>query len=658
MKVPSVNVPNVKLPKLKAPNVKQTITKEYWSNVFDDFKLDDQPSSKDRKNLSTTSQQELKNGEIYSLQSNLDFQDGTNHFDNETQIDIVSPDYKNENINVDEDKLPFSDDIRDVKDRSDFSSSFVSSARDKDEETLLATDMNKDLSVRHLLTLAVGGAIGTGLFVNSGSSLNTGGPASLVIGWVIVSTALFTVINSLGELAAAFPVVGGFSVYMDKFVDPSFAFAVNLNYLLQWLVLLPLELVAASITIRYWNSSINSDAWVSIFYVAIGLANMLDVKSFGETEFVLSLVKILAIIGFFILGIVLDCGGGPSHEYIGGKYWHDPGAFVGTTSGSKFKGLCSVFVTAAFSFSGIEMTAVSAAESRNPRETIPKAAKRTFWLITGSYVSILTLVGCLVPYNDPRLMNGSSSVDAASSPLVIAIENGHIHGLPSLMNAIILIAILSVANSSVYACSRCMVSMSKIETLPKVFAKVDRRGRPIPAICFVLFFGLLSFVAASDKQAEVFTWLSALSGLSTIFCWMGINLCHIRFRQGMHVQQISLDELPFLSQTGIWGSIYGIVILFLVLVASFWTSLFPVGSSKANATSFFEGYLSFPILLGCYIAHKVYFKNWRWYIPASKMDLHSGRKQVDLEVVREELRLEKEHLAQRSFFYRFLHVWC
>ena len=168
--------------------------------------------------------------------------------------------------------------------------------------------MNKDLSIRHLLTLAVGGAIGVGLFVNSGAALASGGPASLVIDWVIISTCLFTVINSLGELAAAFPVVGGFNVYITRFVDPSFAFAVNLNYLAQWLVLLPLELVAASITIKYWNSTINSDAWVAIFYTVITLANMLDVKSFGETEFVLSMVKILAIIGFTILGIVLSCG--------------------------------------------------------------------------------------------------------------------------------------------------------------------------------------------------------------------------------------------------------------------------------------------------------------------------------------------------------------
>lgn len=516
--------------------------------------------------------------------------------------------------------------------------------------------MNKELDIRHLLTLAVGGAIGTGLFVNSGSALSSGGPASLVIAWIIISTCLFTVINSLGELAAAFPVVGGFNVYNIRFVDPSFGFSVNLNYLAQWLVLLPLELVAASITIRYWNDKINSDAWVAIFYVVIMIANMLDVKSFGETEFVLSMVKILAIIGFTILGIVLSCGGGPKGGYIGGKYWHNPGAFVGESSGTKFKGLCSVFVTAAFSYSGMELTAVSAAESLNPRKTIPKAAKRTFWLITASYVTILTVIGCLVPYNDPRLLNGSSSVDAASSPLVIAIENGAIKGLPSLMNAIILIAIISVANSAVYACSRCMVSMAHIGNLPRFLGRVDKRGRPLNAIFTTLFFGLLSFIAASDKQAEVFTWLSALSGLSTIFCWMAINISHIRFRQAMEVQNVSLDELPYISQTGVIGSYYGVIVLFLVLVASFWTSLFPLGGDGADAEAFFEGYLSFPILIVCYVGHKIYFKNKRWFVPLEEIDLYSGRKLVDVEVQREELRIEAE--SRKTFMAKFLHVWC
>lgn len=273
-------------------------------------------------------------------------------------------------------------------------------------------------------------------------------------------------------------------------------------------------------------------------------------------------------------------------------------------------------------------------------------------------MTILTLIGCLVPSNDPRLLNGSSSVDAASSPLVIAIENGGIKGLPSLMNAIILIAVVSVANSAVYACSRCMVAMAHIGNLPKFLNRVDKKGRPMNAILLTLFFGLLSFVAASDKQAEVFTWLSALSGLSTIFCWMAINLSHIRFRQAMKVQERSLDELPFISQTGVKGSWYGFIVLFLVLIASFWTSLFPLGGSGASAESFFEGYLSFPILIVCYVGHKLYTRNWTLMVNLEDMDLDTGRKQVDLTLRREEMRIERETLAKRSFITRFLHFWC
>lgn len=598
--------------------VSNPLTKSYWHDVIDGFKTE--TSQTDEKLMNTQS----------DLQSSLLV--GDKKIDDHNMID-------NEKIGNNSSILS-SNNLQDDNETNDINN----------------IKLNKELDIRHLLTLAVGGAIGTGLFVNSGSALSSGGPASLVIAWIIISTCLFTVINSLGELAAAFPVVGGFNVYNSRFVDPSFGFSINLNYLAQWLVLLPLELVAASITIRYWNEKINSDAWVAIFYVVIMIANMLDVKSFGETEFVLSMVKILAIIGFTILGIVLSCGGGPKGGYIGGKYWHNPGAFVGETSGTKFKGLCSVFVTAAFSYSGMELTAVSAAESLNPRKTIPKAAKRTFWLITASYVTILTIIGCLVPYNDPRLLNGSSSVDAASSPLVIAIENGSIKGLPSLMNAIILIAIISVANSAVYACSRCMLSMAHIGNLPKILGRVDKRGRPLNAIFATLFFGLLSFIAASDKQQEVFTWLSALSGLSTIFCWMAINISHIRFRQAMEVQNISLEELPYISQTGVIGSYYGVVVLFLVLVASFWTSLFPLGGDGADAEAFFEGYLSLPILIVCYVGHKIYYKNKRWMIPAEEIDLFSGRKQVDVDVLKEELRLENE--SRKTFIAKFLHVWC
>lgn len=191
-------------------------------------------------------------------------------------------------------------------------------------------------------------------YIGSGGALKTGGPAALLIGWGLVGTMIYATVQALGELAVTFPISGAFNVYSTRFIDPSWGFAMGWNYALQWLVVLPLELVAASITIKYWNSDINSVAWVAIFYVLIVAINFFGVKGYGEAEFVFSFIKVVAVIGFIILGIILNCGGGPQGGYIGGKYWHDPGAFA-----NGFKGVCTVFVTAAFSFAGTELVALA-----------------------------------------------------------------------------------------------------------------------------------------------------------------------------------------------------------------------------------------------------------------------------------------------------------
>merc|ERR1711868_279317 len=218
---------------------------------------------------------------------------------------------------------------------------------------------------------------------------------------------------------------------------------------MQWLVVLPLELVAAAVTIQFWQSTINPVAWVAIFYVLILSINFFGVRGYGEAEFTFSLIKVLAVVGFIFFGIIVTAGGGPNHHYYGGHYYHDPGSFA-----NGFKGVCSVFVTAAFAFAGTELVGLAAAETSNPRKSLPKATKQVFWRITLFYVVSLVLVGCLVPYTDPRLGLGSSSVDARASPFVIAIKNQGVSGLPSVMNVVIMIAVLSVGNSSVFASSR------------------------------------------------------------------------------------------------------------------------------------------------------------------------------------------------------------
>ncbi|ODQ66879.1 general amino acid permease [Nadsonia fulvescens var. elongata DSM 6958] len=514
-----------------------------------------------------------------------------------------------------------------------------------------SSPLSRKLKSRHLQMIAIGGSIGTGLFVGSGGSLRTGGPAAVVIAFILIGSMLFSTVHAMGELAVTFPVSGSFCTYFTRFLDPAWGFAMGWNYAMGWLVVFPLEIIAASITLSYWDEhhKYNPAIWVTLFWALIVIINFFGVKGYGEAEFFFSIVKVCAIVGFIILGVVVACGGGPKGGYIGAKYWHDPGSFA-----AGFKGLCAVFVNAAFAFSGTELVGLAAAETANPRRSLPKATKQVFWRITLFYVISLTIVGCLVPYNDPRLIK-KSSVDASASPFVIAIVNAGIGGLPSVMNAVILISVLSVGNSSIYAASRTLAALADQGQAPKFLAYIDCSGRPLYGIIITSAFGLLCYLVASDKRNEVFSWMLALSGLSSIFIWGSINLCHIRFRRGMKVQGRSLKELPFTSAVGVYGSWYGFTLNCLVLVANFWVAVWPIGASP-DAATFFNSYLAAPIILVFYVCYKAYKRTP--FILAKDMDLITGRRHLDLVLLTQELEEERAFIKSKNMAYRVYKFWC
>lgn len=508
----------------------------------------------------------------------------------------------------------------------------------------------RSLKSRHLQMIAIGGAIGTGLFLGSGSVLRDAGPASVLIGFSVVGTLIFSTIQALGELAIVFPVAGAFVTYNTRFIDPSWGFAMAWNYALQWLVTMPLELLAAAITIQYWDDETNPAAYCAIFYVLIFGINLFGVKGYGEAEFFFSLLKILAIVGFVILGVVIICGGGPDGGYLGGKYWHNPGAF-----NNGFKGLCAVFVTAVFSFAGTELVGLAAAESANPRKSMPKAIKQVFWRITLFYIASLTIVGLMVPYTDPALGNNDGT--ARYSPFVIAINNAGISGLPSVMNAVIMISVLSVGNSSVYGSSRTLAALGAAGQAPEFFSYIDRKGRPIFGILTQAAFGLICFTSASGKEGIAFAWLLALSGLSFFFTWGSICVCHIRFRKALEAHGRGVDELLFTSQSGVIGSYYGLIMNFAMLCAQIWIAADPI-DAKPSASLFFQSCLSIPIVLATYLGHKIWKKNWIWYIHAKDIDIDTGRRELDLDLLKQEVADEKAQLRSLPFYQRVYHWFC
>lgn len=399
---------------------------------------------------------------------------------------------------------------------------------------------------------------------------------------------------------------------------------------MQWTVVLPLEIVIASQTITYWNADINIAVWITMFMIVLILINIFGVLGYGEEEFWTSMLKLSAIIIFLIIGLVLVLGGGPEggryDEYWGARYWYDPGAFQ-----NGFKGFCSVFVTAAFAFAGTELVGLAAAESQTPMLSLPSACKQVFWRITLFYILSLLFVGLLISPEDERLLGAAAFIDVAASPFVLVGNYAGLTGYDSFMNVVILVSVISIGNSGIYGGSRTLTALAEQGYAPKVFTYVDRAGRPLWSTIAIISWGLLSYVALAATAEEVFDWLLALSGLSSLFTWGSICFAHIRFRKAWKAQGHTLDEIPFKAVFGVAGSYLGCGLIVMVLIAQFYVALFPpLNDGEMNdAEGFFKDYLALPVV-GFFWVCGYFWKRTGW-LKLSQIDVDSGRREIDWE---------------------------
>lgn len=492
----------------------------------------------------------------------------------------------------------------------------------------------KNLKMSHLSVIALSSGLGTGLLVGSASKLVAGGPLGLLLAYAIVGVMCICTMNAVGELTMAYTgLQGGFNEWYRKFLDESMAFALGWNYWLQWVTTISLELVTAAITVEFWTTSINSDVFVTIFFVIICAINFFGVRGYGEAEFVMNSLKLLALTGFIIMSLCVDLGAGPQ-GFIGGKYWRDPGCF------RSFKGFVKVFSTAAFSMGGTEFLALSVSEVQNPRRALPPTIRLVFVRVVFFYLGSLTFVGLLVPYNSSGLMGSGSATSA--SPYVLAAKLHGIKAVPHIMNAIILNSVTSVATAAMYSSSRLLRSLAHQGYAPKWFDYTDRAGRPLRAWLISVLAACFAFIATYPHQDTVFNWLLSIVALSIIFIWPSLCLCHLRWRAALKYNNISLDTLGFVSYFGEWGSYFSIVVNALILIGQFWVALFPEGTADVN--NFFQNYAGVPFLLVCYLGHKTYLRTWnKFMLRVDEIDIATGRTIYDAE----ELLLDREEKRQK-----------
>lgn len=388
------------------------------------------------------------------------------------------------------------------------------------------SQLQRRLKNRHIQLIAMGGAIGTGLFLGSAHIIESAGP-SIILGYLIGGLIAFLIMRQLGEMIVQEPVTGSFSYFAFKYWGNFAGFLTGWNYWILYILVVMTELTAIGKYVNYWWPHI--PAWVSVmvFFALITLANLANVKLYAESEFWLSMIKVVAIVAMIIFGVYLLLTAGADSTASISNLWVHGGFFP-----HGFNGLFYMLAFIMFAFGGIELISMAAAETENPDQNIPKAVNQTVIRVFLFYICSLAILLSLVPWNQLKL----GGLD--HSPFVMIFNQMGIDWAAHLLNFIILTASVSVCNSGMYANSRMLLGLAEQGNAPKVFKQVNKYGTPIAAVLFsaLLIFGcvlLNYFVPEKALSYLIYIVVSA-----AVLNWMLISLIHLKFRKAMQQQGI------------------------------------------------------------------------------------------------------------------------
>ncbi|ELI8305095.1 amino acid permease, partial [Yersinia enterocolitica] len=277
-----------------------------------------------------------------------------------------------------------------------------------------AQRLRRELKSRHLAMIAIGGSIGTGLFVASGATVSQAGPGGALLSYALIGLMVYFLMTSLGELAAFMPVSGSFSTYGSKYVEEGFGFALGWNYWYNWAVTIAVDLVAAQLVMNYWFPDAPGWIWSALFLALMFLLNYISVKGFGEAEYWFSLIKVTTVIIFIIIGVMMISGIMKGGESAG---WHNWTIGDAPFAGG-FSAMIGVAMIVGFSFQGTELIGIAAGESKDPGKNIPRAVRKVFWRILLFYIFAILIISLIIPYTDPSLLRNDVK-DISVSPFTL-----------------------------------------------------------------------------------------------------------------------------------------------------------------------------------------------------------------------------------------------
>ena len=380
------------------------------------------------------------------------------------------------------------------------------------------SQLKHGLSNRHIQLIALGGSIGTGLFLGISQTIQLAGPA-VILGYAIAGLIAFFMMRQLGEMVVEEPVSGSFSFFAYKYWNPFAGFMSGWNYWVLNVLVCMAELSAIGLYVQYWWPEIPT--WVSAlgFFILINMINLMHVKVFGEMEFLFSMIKILAIIGMIGFGAYLLASGHAGETASVSNLWALGGFFPHGISG-----LVMAMAIIMFSFGGIELVGITAAEAKDPTKTIPKAVNQIVYRVLLFYICTIFILLSLYPWNQ---------IAEGGSPFVLIFDSLGSQSVATILNFVVLTAAISVYNGTSYGTSRMLLGLSEQGNAPKFLSKINQRGIPYIAILTSALVTLICVILNYMFPEKAFKLLMSLVVSAIVINWMVLSLTHLKFKQRM-----------------------------------------------------------------------------------------------------------------------------
>lgn len=414
--------------------------------------------------------------------------------------------------------------------------------------------LHTDLKNRHIQLIALGGAIGTGLFYGSAESIQLAGP-SILLAYLVGGFIIFLIMRALGEMSTYDPKAGAFSYYASRYWSPRAGFISGWNYWANYILVSMVELSVVGTFVQYWFPQI--PAWVSaaVFMVLITGANLLGVKAFGEFEFWFAIIKIVAVIAMIIVGLTLIIFAVPQTNGVipsFGNLVHSPGGFlphglISSGENGQFTGLLMALVVVMFSFGGTELIGITAAETENPQTTIPKATNQIVGRILLFYVGALAIIMAVVPWNQ---IGKANSHGVVVSPFVQIFDSAGIHIAAGILNFVCLTAVISVYNSGLYSNSRMLYSLAKQGNAPHYLGKLSKRGVPVAGVLTSAAITVIAVIVVFLWPSFAFNYLMSIATFAALLNWSLIAITHMMFRRRLKKEEADLQKIGAQTASG------------------------------------------------------------------------------------------------------------